>query len=79
MGTSPHIQLKTLNTRLVATEKAWIESDAVRQLEHAACMPGIDLAVGYPDLHPGKGHPIGGFIFRTVCWSFCGFTMRMKR
>lgn len=46
-------------TRLIASESSWIESDAVRQLESVATRPGIKLAVGYPDLHPGKDQPIG--------------------
>ena len=29
------------------------------QLEKTAVLPGMKLAVGLPDLHPGKGSPIG--------------------
>src|SRR5205807_2227291 len=32
---------------------------AVQQLEKTATLPGMRLAVGLPDLHPGKGSPIG--------------------
>ncbi len=53
------------NVRLIASGKSWIEGDAVRQLETTAALEGIDLAVGLPDLHPGKGTPIGAaFISR---------------
>ena len=45
--------------RLVASSKTWIESEAVRQLHATARLPGMRLAVGLPDLHPGKGTPIG--------------------
>lgn len=45
--------------RLIASSKNWIESEAVRQLNHTAELPGVRLAVGLPDLHPGKGHPVG--------------------
>jgi release factor H-coupled RctB family protein len=31
----------------------------VRQLERTAELPGMRLAVGLPDLHPGRGHPVG--------------------
>jgi release factor H-coupled RctB family protein len=46
-------------TRLLADENCWIEGDAVRQLEASARLEGMELAVGLPDLHPGKGGPVG--------------------
>jgi len=45
--------------RLFATSKSWIEGEAVRQLYAAAKLEGILLAVGFPDLHPGCGTPVG--------------------
>jgi len=45
--------------RLIASPSNWIEGAAVRQLEKTASLPGMRLAVGLPDLHPGKGSPIG--------------------
>ncbi len=45
--------------RVVASTKNWIEGAAVQQLEKTAALPGMRLAVGLPDLHPGKGSPIG--------------------
>ncbi len=45
--------------RLLASEKTWMEGIAVEQLRKTAELPGIRLAVGLPDLHPGKGSPIG--------------------
>lgn len=47
------------NTRLIASSRNWIEGEAVRQLCATARLPGVTLAVGLPDLHPGKGGPIG--------------------
>src|SRR4051812_5854165 len=44
---------------LVANPDTWIEGEAVRQLEATARLLGMRLCVGMPDLHPGKGHPIG--------------------
>ena len=44
---------------VIATEQSWIEGDALQQLEHAANLPGMTRAVGLPDLHPGKGIPVG--------------------
>ena len=45
--------------RLIASSRNWIEGAAVQQLEKTASLPGMRLAVGLPDLHPGKGSPIG--------------------
>ncbi len=45
--------------RLLACRKNWIEGEAVRQLRKTAALPGMRLAVGLPDLHPGRGHPVG--------------------
>ena len=45
--------------RLLASAKNWIEGSAVQQLNKTAELPGMKLAVGLPDLHPGKGSPIG--------------------
>jgi release factor H-coupled RctB family protein len=45
--------------RLIASAKSWIEGEAMHQLHAAAKLPGMRLAVGLPDLHPGKGTPVG--------------------
>lgn len=45
--------------RVVASPSSWIEGAAVQQLKKTAELPGVKLAVGLPDLHPGKGSPIG--------------------
>lgn len=45
--------------RLIASAQTWIEGEALRQLEQTAALPGMRQAVGLPDLHPGKGYPIG--------------------
>ena len=45
--------------RLIASSKNWIEGAAVQQLEKTASLEGMRLAAGLPDLHPGKGSPIG--------------------
>ncbi|WP_394824855.1 RNA ligase RtcB family protein [Pendulispora albinea] len=46
-------------TRIVASPSSWIEGEAERQLRATAALDGVRWAVGMPDLHPGKGHPIG--------------------
>ena len=48
-----------MSVRVVASSATWIEGDAVRQLEQTAELAGVRSAVGLPDLHPGKGAPIG--------------------
>jgi release factor H-coupled RctB family protein len=45
--------------RLFASNKSWIEGEAVRQLYATAKFEGVRQAVGFPDLHPGKGSPVG--------------------
>ncbi|PIQ23467.1 RNA ligase RtcB family protein [bacterium (Candidatus Blackallbacteria) CG17_big_fil_post_rev_8_21_14_2_50_48_46] len=44
---------------IIASPHSWIEGAAIEQLKTMAKLPGMRLAVGLPDLHPGKGHPIG--------------------
>src|ERR1700744_580920 len=45
--------------RLIASPKSWIEGEAVRQLYATAKFAGMRSATGFPDLHPGKGVPVG--------------------
>ncbi|HSI12227.1 MAG TPA: RNA ligase RtcB family protein [Chthoniobacter sp.] len=45
--------------RLVASPQSWIEGEAVRQLYATAKFDGMRQAVGFPDIHPGKGTPVG--------------------
>ena len=49
----------TAAVQLFASAKSWIEGEAVRQLYATAKLPGMRQAVGFPDLHPGKGVPVG--------------------
>lgn len=50
MNTIPHI---------IGEDAVWLESKAVEQLHRVAAQPGCCAAVGMPDLHPGRGIPIG--------------------
>lgn len=50
MNTTPHI---------IGRDSVWIEGRAVEQLARVACQDGCCRAVGMPDLHPGRGIPIG--------------------
>jgi len=51
--------LTEIQVRLFASAQSWIEGEAVRQLYATAKLAGVRRAVGFPDLHPGKGTPIG--------------------
>lgn len=48
---------------VVASPTSWIEGAAVAQLEATRRLPRIVRAVGLPDLHPGRGTPIGAVFF----------------
>jgi release factor H-coupled RctB family protein len=47
------------NTKLFASPGAWIEQRALDQLAAVSALADVMLAAGYPDLHAGKGTPIG--------------------
>jgi release factor H-coupled RctB family protein len=49
----------TEKVRLFASAKNWIEGNAISQLRGTSELPGMELAIGLPDLHPGKGGPVG--------------------
>lgn len=51
--------LTETQVRLFASAQSWIEGEAVRQLYATAKFDGMRQAVGFPDLHPGKGSPVG--------------------
>ncbi|MEM9948384.1 MAG: RNA ligase RtcB family protein [Cyanobacteria bacterium P01_D01_bin.36] len=55
--------------RVVASEKTWIEGNALQQLEMTAQLKGVQRAVGMPDLHAGKGCPIGA-AFLSCGWIY---------
>ncbi|RPI77777.1 MAG: RNA ligase RtcB family protein [Desulfobacteraceae bacterium] len=44
---------------LFASAESWIEGESLRQLERVAAFPGMLRVAGFPDLHPGKGSPVG--------------------
>ena len=53
--------------RLFTTDSTWIEGTALQQLNHTASLPGMVMAAGFPDLHPGKGIAVGAtFVSRGV-------------
>ncbi|MCP4686992.1 MAG: RNA ligase RtcB family protein, partial [Desulfobacterales bacterium] len=57
--------------RLFASDKNWIEGEALKQLGKTAELEGMELAAGMPDLHPGRGNPVGAaFITRGVFYPY---------
>lgn len=63
--------LTETNVRLFASTKSWIEGEALRQLYAAAKLDGIRLAAGFPDLHPGKGGPVGAaFVTEGIIYPY---------
>ena len=54
-----HFNTASPEVRVIASAKSWIEGEAVRQLYATAKLEGVRLAVGFPDLHPGRGTPVG--------------------
>ncbi|MEU4477555.1 RNA ligase RtcB family protein [Micromonospora sp. NPDC023966] len=53
-----------------ASPGSWIESAAVDQCRQVADLPGMVHVAGMPDLHPGKGAPIGAAMASTVLYPF---------
>ncbi|AVT37865.1 RNA ligase RtcB family protein [Plantactinospora sp. BB1] len=53
-----------------ASARSWIESDAVDQCHQVAALDGMLSVAGMPDLHPGKGAPIGAAMTSTVLYPF---------
>ena len=72
-----------------ASPTSWIESDAVAQCHQVAALDGMIHVAGMPDLHPGKGAPIGAAMTSTVLYPLlvgsdigCGiavFPIKLKR
>lgn len=50
--------------QVFANSSVWIEDAAIQQLHTTATnLEGIRAAVGLPDLHPGRGYPVGAAFF----------------
>ena len=48
---------------LVASDDTWIEGNAIQQLQTTAKLAGMLKVIGMPDLHAGRGYPIGAAFF----------------
>ena len=54
-----------MSIKIIKSEKSWIEGGAIQQLEAVAELSGFVNAIGLPDLHQGKGFPIGAAFSTT--------------
>lgn len=61
-------QHKSATVTVFASAGSWIESDAVEQCHQVAALDGMIHVAGMPDLHPGKGAPIGAAMRSTVLY-----------
>lgn len=61
MGKS--VQIISDRVSLIASEQTWIEGLAIEQLTKTAQLAGMQQVAGMPDLHPGRGYPIGAAFY----------------
>lgn len=64
-----YTQTSGATVTVIASEKTWIEDEAIQQLKTAAELKGMRKVVGLPDLHPGRGTPIGA-AFMSKSWIY---------
>ncbi|MBQ4861584.1 RNA ligase RtcB family protein [Pseudoalteromonas sp. MMG013] len=57
------VQKITDNVSLIASADTWIEGLAIEQLIKTSNLPDMHYVAGMPDLHPGRGYPIGAAFF----------------
>ena len=78
---NPFIHERGPRVRVIASPAVWIEGEALRQLDEASKLPGMAMTVGLPDLHPGKGGPVGaafaceGLVYPSLVGSDIGCGM----
>jgi release factor H-coupled RctB family protein len=61
MGKS--VQNLTAKVNLIASNDTWIEGLAIDQLIKTSQLKNMQQVAGMPDLHPGRGYPIGAAFF----------------
>ncbi|MGH1487554.1 MAG: RNA ligase RtcB family protein [Cellvibrionaceae bacterium] len=52
---------------VISSDKNWLEDAAIDQLKKTMELPGMRVGIGMPDLHPGKGQPIGAAFVTENC------------
>ncbi|MES3020643.1 MAG: RNA ligase RtcB family protein [Pseudomonadota bacterium] len=57
--------VQTISDRvtIIASDRLWLEDAALQQTKTTAELPGMHRVVGLPDLHPGRGYPVGAAFF----------------
>jgi release factor H-coupled RctB family protein len=50
---------------IIASERLWLEDAAIQQAKTTSQLEGMQRVVGLPDLHPGRGYPVGAAFFST--------------
>ncbi|MDM5180900.1 RNA ligase RtcB family protein [Massilia sp. DJPM01] len=50
---------------IIASDRLWLEDAAIQQTKTTAALAGMQRVVGLPDLHPGRGYPVGAAFFST--------------
>ncbi len=50
---------------VVASDTLWMEDAAIAQLITTSQLDGMQRVAGMPDLHPGRGYPVGAAFFST--------------
>lgn len=48
---------------VIASDRLWLEDAALQQAKTTSSLPGMLRVVGLPDLHPGRGYPVGAAFF----------------
>ncbi|MEJ3658030.1 RNA ligase RtcB family protein [Actinomycetes bacterium KLBMP 9759] len=86
---SERVSPPTATVSVFASPASWIESDAVAQCHQVAALDGMIHVAAMPDLHPGKGAPIGAAMSSTLLYPLlvgsdigCGiavFPLRLKK
>lgn len=57
--------VRTISDRvtIVASGRVWLADAAIQQLSNTAQLDGMRRVAGLPDLHPGRGYPVGAAFF----------------
>lgn len=53
------IQHLSERVSVIASDRLWLEDSAIQQLKTTAQLAHMVSVVGLPDLHPGRGYPVG--------------------
>ena len=57
--------------KIIASKNSWIEGKAELQLQRTSELDGVQYCVGLPDIHPGRGNPVGaGYLIQGVIYPY---------